>query len=415
MEPRTRALAWLGFLAFLAGCSADPPRLAEPGGAAGMNVLVVTVDTLRADRLGCYGHAGARTPTIDGLAGNWLRFERATTVSPITLPSHASIFTGLEVPNHGVRHNGTFRLSPDHTTLAERFSAAGYDTAAFVSAYVLERRFGLSQGFDKYDDRFDAHDPGPGSYPERPADRVTDRVIERLDSRGRASDRPFFAWIHYFDPHGPYEPPAPFDESFAEAPYDGEVAFVDRELGRLLRALDTHEETLVVFTSDHGEGLGDHGEVTHADLIYDSTMRVPLIISNPRLFPGGEVVHDRLAATIDVVPTVVALVGLPGATGASSPLDGVDLAAAPDDDRAVYLETLAPLLDSAGHRCTVCDGSTTSSSTRRSRSTTTSTPTLPSSPISTLGRTAPAVCAWRSPRGWAAGPIHSRSQVSSRS
>jgi len=332
---------WLGILAFLAGCSTDTPRLAEAAEAAGMNVLVVTVDTLRADHLGCYGHPDAQTPTIDALARDGLRFERATTVSPITLPSHASMFTGLGAPNHGVRHNGTFRLADEHTTLAERYAAAGYDTAAFVSAFVLERRFGLDQGFDDYDDRFDAHDPGAGSYPERPADRVTDRVLEWLDARaGAAQDRPFFVWVHYFDPHGPYEPPAPFDTRFADSPYDGEIAFVDRELGRLIEALDP-PGTLVVLTSDHGEGLGEHGEATHADLIYDSTMRVPLIVSNPVLFPGGKVVDDRLGATIDLVPTLVSLSGLE--TGPA--VDGVDLTGPTDPDRAVYVETLAPLLD----------------------------------------------------------------------
>jgi len=311
-----------------------------------MNVLIVTIDTLRADRLGCYGHTGARTPTIDALAGRGLLFEQATTVSPITLPSHASIFTGLSVPNHGVRHNGLFRLDPDRTTLAERFSAAGYDTAAFISAFVLDRRYGLDQGFADYDDRFEeVHDAGPGSYPERPADAVTDRATNWLASRAEAQrENSFFAWIHYFDPHGPYEPPSPFAEEFSTAPYDGEIAFVDRELGRVietLRELGSLDDTLILITADHGEGLGEHDEATHADLIYDSTMRVPWILSNPRLFPQGKLVRDRLAATIDIAPTIAALTGLePGEPG-----DGIDITAAPVPGRTVYMETLAPLLD----------------------------------------------------------------------
>jgi choline-sulfatase len=335
-------------LLIAAGCGAcdSGGRLAEPGSASGMNVLIVTIDTLRADRLGCYGHAGARTPTIDALAAQGLLFEQATTVSPITLPSHASIFTGLAVPNHGVHHNGLFRLEPDKTTLAERFSAAGYDTAAFVSAFVLDRRYGLDQGFADYDDRFEeTHDPGPGSYPERPADAVTTRATGWLAARAEAQrDNPFFAWIHYYDPHGPYEPPAPYSEEFSTAPYDGEIAFVDHELSRVVEALREFgvlDDTLILITSDHGEGLGEHDEATHADLIYDSTMRVPWILSNPKLFPKGKLVRDRLAATIDVAPTIAALTSLePAGT-----VDGIDITASPVRGRTVYLETLAPLLD----------------------------------------------------------------------
>lgn len=332
----------MALLVFFCACSGEEPRLASPGSAAGINVLVVTIDTLRADRLGCYGAAEAKTPTIDALAARGILFAQATTGSPITLPSHASIFTGLDVPNHGVRHNGTFRLAPEVTTLAERYAAAGYDTAAFVSAFVLDRRFGLAQGFADYDDRFAAHDAGAGSFPERPADQVTERAIDWLRARDAAArEQPFFAWVHYFDPHGPYEPPAPFDRLFADSPYDGEIAFVDRELGRLIDALGSPEDTLVVIASDHGEGLGQHGEATHADMIYDSTMRVPLILSNPRLLPQGRVVSDRLAATIDIAPTLAALSGLEP----DPKFDGIDLSGRPDRNRAVYLETLAPLLD----------------------------------------------------------------------
>jgi arylsulfatase A-like enzyme len=311
-----------------------------------MNVLIVTIDTLRADRLGCYGYIGAKTPTIDALAETGLLFEQATTVSPITLPSHASILTGLAVPNHGVRHNGMFKLDPGSTTLAERFSRSGYDTAAFVSAFVLDRRYGLNQGFADYDDRFErVDDSGPGSYAERPADAVTERVTHWLRAHADTErESPFFVWVHYSDPHGPYEPPAPFAESFSAAPYDGEIAFVDHELGRVidtLRELGVLDDTLILITSDHGEGLGEHDEATHADLIYDSTMRVPWILSNPRLFPDGKLVRDRLAATIDIVPTISALTGLePG-----GPVDGVDITATPVPGRTVYLETLAPLLD----------------------------------------------------------------------
>ena len=334
------------WIAALCGACESGGRLAEPGSATGMNVLIVTIDTLRADRLGCYGHTGAETPTIDALARSGLLFEQATTVSPITLPSHASIFTGLAVPNHGVRHNGFFKLDLGSTTLAERFSASGYDTAAFISSFVLDRRYGLNQGFADYDDRFEwANDPGSGDYAERPAEAVTARATNWLRARADAQrENPFFAWVHYFDPHGPYEPPAPFAESFSAVPYDGEIAYVDHELGRVmdtLRELGSLDDTLILITSDHGEGLGEHNEATHADLIYDSTMRVPWILSNPRLFPDGKLVRDRLAATIDIVPTIAALTGLELGT----PVDGVDITAVPVPGRTVYLETLAPLLD----------------------------------------------------------------------
>jgi len=333
-------------IAAVCGACQSGGRLAEPGSAAGMNVLIVTIDTLRADRLGCYGYVGAKTPTIDMLAATGLLFEQATTVSPITLPSHASIFTGLAVPNHGVRHNGMFKLDLDTTTLAERFSASGYDTAAFVSAFVLDQRYGLNQGFADYDDQFEQKsDAGPGHNTERAADAVTARATDWLRARVDAHrENPFFVWVHYFDPHGPYEPPSPFAETFSGAPYDGEIAFVDHELGQLidtLRDLASLDDTLILITSDHGEGLEEHDEATHANLIYDSTMRVPWILSNPQLFPNGTVVRDRLAATVDIVPTLAALTDLKLA----GPVDGVDITAAPVAGRAVYLETLAPLLD----------------------------------------------------------------------
>lgn len=337
--------AWILACACCAGGGGGPegPAHRPAASARGYHLLLITVDTLRADRLGCYGHAGARTPAIDGLALTGLRFEQATAPAPITLPSHATILTGLDVPSHGVRHNGTFKLPEEHETLAEMLRMRGYLTAAFVGAYVLDSRYGLDQGFGHYDDAVHAHVAVEDGYNERPADEVTDAVLGWLErTNAGPSGPPFMIWAHYFDPHGPYEPPAAYADLDA---YDGEVAFTDAEIGRLLGWLENEgllDRTLVVFTSDHGEGLGDHGELTHADLIYESTMRVPLILSNPVLFPEAVTVADRVTGSVDIVPTVLDLLEIeplpPG-------LDGRSALAAADPERAIYIETLAPLLD----------------------------------------------------------------------
>jgi arylsulfatase A-like enzyme len=347
-----RALV-LAALVGVAACAGGPPdleRLGRPGRAAEFNLLLITVDTLRADRLGCYGHAQATTPVVDGLAARGIRFEQAVCTAPITLPSHASLLTGLDVPDHGVRHNGTFKLGPEHTTLAETLQSRGYATAAFVGAYVLDARYGLAQGFDHYDDAVDVGDAGGTDFRfiERPADRVADAALDWLDAHlDQAPGRPFFAWTHFFDPHGPYEPPGEYRERFAGSPYDGEVAFTDAQVGRIvdrLRERDVLDSTLIVFTSDHGEGLGDHDELTHGALIYESTMRVPLILSNPMLFPDGVVVSDRVAGSIDVLPTVLDLLGVPFDRDT---VDGLNLTsvASADPGRALYVESLLPLLD----------------------------------------------------------------------
>lgn len=341
---------------FAAACSgttvpdtAGPGGLPPTGAASGFNVLLVTVDTLRADRLGCYGHAAARTPNIDALASSGLRFEQATSAAPITLPSHASILTGLDPPSHGVRHNGSFVLPADRRTLAEVLRDDGYSTTAIVGAYVLDSRYGLDQGFEHYDD--DVNSSGvsaaAGGYNERPADAVAEAALGWLNRHlDGPTPPPFLAWVHFFDPHAPYEPPGIDAAASMEDAYDGEIAFTDVQIGRLVEALRDRgvlDRTLVVFTSDHGEGLGQHDELTHADLIYDATMRVPLIFSSPRLFPEPVVIRDRISGSIDIFPT---LLGILGIHHDETPVDGRDLfAAPPDPDRALYIETLAPLLD----------------------------------------------------------------------
>ena len=318
------------------------------GAGAGFNIVLITLDTLRSDHVGCYGAMGVKTTALDALAAGGVRVTDAVTPVPMTLPAHASILTGEYPPRHGVRDNGTYRLAEDRETLAERLRAEGYATAAFISAFVLDRRYGLAQGFDVYDDQFTPPHGSSGGErlnPQRPGNVVTDAAIRWLEEHQRARpDQRFFAWIHLFDPHTPYSPPEPFKTQYASTPYDGEVAFTDQEVGRLvdtLGALDLLNRTILVAVGDHGEGLGDHGESTHSLLIYGSTMRVPLIFYGPGLLPPGRVVDDRVVSTVDIEPTLLDLLALDPRGG-----DGESLLRAPaDPDRAVYLETLAPRLN----------------------------------------------------------------------
>jgi len=328
-----------------------------PGAARGFHVLLITLDTVRADHLGCYGYTRAATPAIDALASRAVRFDEALTPVPITLPSHATMLTGLLPPQHRVRLNGVHRLDPSYTTLAEVLGAEGYVSGAFVSASVLDHSRGLDQGFSVYDDDLGtgALEGGAGSA-ERPAARVTDAALAWLE-KVVPLDSPFFAWIHYFDAHDPYTPPPPFDETFRDAPYDGEIAAVDRELARVLAFLDENglrDRTLIVLTADHGEGLGQHGERTHAHLIYRSTMHVPLLVAPGSLLTGARRVSDRAVSTADLFPTILDLLGV-AAPAAPSIEGGGEHAFASVSlleessrtvpvTRAVYLETLWPHL-----------------------------------------------------------------------
>lgn len=318
--------------------------LGASGSAKGLNLLVVTLDTTRADHVGCYGFQAAQTPTLDALAARGLRFTQAVSAVPVTLPSHATIFTGYDPPAHGVRNNTEYRLAASQQTLAERLRAAGYDTAAFVSAFVLDARFGLDQGFNVYDDRVEAAQSAAFAQGnnERRADQVTDAALAWLKRERRA---PFFAWVHYYDAHATYRPPAPYDARFKDQPYDGEIAFVDAQLGRLLRALDElrlRERTLVVVLADHGESLGEHGETTHGVFIYEAVLRVPLILAGPAAVVPKPAVIDGLVATVDMTPTLLDLLGV----AARDAFDGLNLVRAkPDRRRVVYMESLLPYLD----------------------------------------------------------------------
>ncbi len=274
------------------------------------NVLLITVDTLRADHLGSYGHGLAKTPTMDRLAAEGTRFANAISSAPITLPSHASMMTGLYPPAHGVRDNGAYALGADAKTLAERLKDLGYETHAWVSAVVLHRRYMLNQGFDTYDDDLWAEaDPKMFMIRERQAHKTIDKVLQWFTGRSAASSspkQPFFAWVHLFDPHQPYRAPA-WAAQRTISPYDAEIAFVDRQLTRLFDALRDAgelENTLVILTADHGESLGEHEEKTHAIFIYDATLHVPLIMRLPGVIPARKV-YDGPVRHVDLVPTVL--------------------------------------------------------------------------------------------------------------
>ena len=300
------------------------------GALAGHNLLIVTIDTTRPDRLGFYGNDEIATPNLDRLASRGAVFTRALATAPITLPSHASILTGRYPHHHGVRTNGLPPLESGETTLAEVLAEHGYDTAAFVSSFILEKQFGLAQGFGRYDDETHSESAVMG-YSERRADRTTDRALEWLR---RSGPRPFFLWVHYYDPHASYSPPEPFEDSSAND-YDGELAFVDQQVGRLLEgvAASSDEDALVVVTSDHGESFGEHGEQSHGFLVNEATLRIPLIVTTTRGL-STPVRIDELVSQVDLMPTVLSLFGLPAPAG----LDGEDLTEHAEPARVVVAE-----------------------------------------------------------------------------
>ncbi len=305
------ALRWMVSLALLVmavGCERDDAdRVNEPSAPSGLNVLLVTLDTTRADRLGCYGYDTAETPNLDKLAAEGVRFDRAYAQAPLTLPSHASLLTGKYPPELGMRINGGGRLSGDIPTLATELKGEGYRTGAFVAAAVLSKAYGLERGFDIYDD--DMSDTGAGVLvAERPGDQVCDAALEWL---AESPEGPFFAWIHLFDPHHPYNPPDPYRSKFSD-PYDGEIAFTDAQVGRLLQRLQDlklTDRTLVVVAGDHGEAFGEHQEKQHGLFVYESTMRVPLIVVSPKSVQVGLVI-DGVVELVDIMPTVLELAGM---------------------------------------------------------------------------------------------------------
>jgi choline-sulfatase len=332
-QERRRAVLLFGLALALwshAACSA--PASITP------NLLLITLDTTRADRIGAYGYRGAQTPRLDALARRGVLFERAVSAAPITLPAHTSLMTGTYPFRHGVRNNGAFSLSDTVPTLATTLHEAGYRTAAFVSAFVLDRRFGLARGFEAYDDRAPL---------ERRGDLTAAAAAEWLTAHA-ADKEPFFVWLHLYDAHDPYDPPPPFRAAFAAQPYDGEIAFDDRAIGSVLDVLERTGRlpaTIVAVVGDHGESLGEHGEDTHAVFVYEATLRVPLIVAGPARIPAGRRVAS-LARGIDVAPTLLDLAGRPPLAGVQGQslmpdVEGTPRAAAPT---SAYGESYFPLL-----------------------------------------------------------------------
>ncbi|MGE3276284.1 MAG: sulfatase-like hydrolase/transferase [Vicinamibacterales bacterium] len=302
--------AWRPAAITLAGVEMGAlPRGVAP---ADLNVLVVTLDTTRADRLGAYGDTSGATPTLDRLAADGVVFEHAVSPAPLTLPAHSTLFTGEDPPFHGVRDNGGYILDGSRQTLAETLKAGGWATGGFIGAFVLDAKFGLDQGFDEYVDEFDINQrPGEGfalGDIARPAAEVVDHALPWLEAH-KASR--FFAWLHFYDPHSPYEPPEPFRTRFASRPYLGEIAYVDAQLARVLAWLDAQglrDRTLVVVLGDHGESLGEHGEGTHGLFVYEGTQHVPLIVRAPYAGLAGRRV-PAIVRTEDVMPTILTLTG----------------------------------------------------------------------------------------------------------
>lgn len=312
-----------------------------PAGAAESNVLLITVDTLRPDRLSCYSAAFVKTPEVDALAARGALFEKAYAHNPTTLPSHANILTGMTPPFHGVSENSKSKLPDRCLTLAEHLKAAGYATAAFIGAFPLDSRFGLDQGFDIYDDSFPSLPARTGTYAERRAGEVIKAASDWISGR----EGKWFCWVHLWDPHAPYAPPEPFLSRHKNDPYSGEAAYVDSELGRLfgmLRASGLLEPTLVVLTADHGESLGEHGEMTHSYFAYNSTIHIPLVIAGPGVGPSRVVAN---VSHSDIFPTLCELAGIP----APGDLQGRSFAGLMKGgkraERPIYFESLEPYLN----------------------------------------------------------------------
>jgi len=323
-----------------------------------LNVLLITIDTLRADRLSCYSNQHVQTPNIDRIASRGTLFTRAFAHNPTTLPSHTNILLGSTPLYHGVHANTNFIVRDEFLTLAEVLKEKGYSTGAFIGGYPLKYRFGLGQGFDMYDDDFFTRNPQKTVKREIQTMDVAQKAQEMLNAERRADvvlekaliwlktqSSPWFLWVHCFDPHDPYDPPEPFKTQFKEELYDGEVAFVDSMISKFLGALgwnDVFSQTLVIFTGDHGEALGEHGEWTHGFLAYNCTQWTPLFIAVPGNKPSRV---DQLASHIDIFPTVCDILQIEK----PSFLQGISLLPAMRGKklpkRQVYFESLGPYYD----------------------------------------------------------------------
>jgi choline-sulfatase len=277
------------------------------------NIILITIDTLRSDYLSCNGSTKVKTPNLDSLAQQGVNFTRTRSAVPLTLPSHTSIMTSQYPIKHGLRDNGTARLANERTTLAEILKSHGYQTAAFVGSFVLDHRFGLNQGFDIYNDRMP---PDPTVLEKLEAERNADAVYSAFSEwfTRNAKKQPYFVWIHFYDPHAPYNPPENYRNKYANDPYAGEVAYTDGVIGKVLQSLKTQDSNnqIIAIVGDHGEGLGQHQEATHSLLIYNSTLHVPMMIVAPNLISSGAT-FPYLSRTVDLAPTLLDLAGIQNA------------------------------------------------------------------------------------------------------
>jgi arylsulfatase A-like enzyme/Flp pilus assembly protein TadD len=331
-----RTCAAIALLAAVTVLQAQPAR---------PNLLLITLDTVRADHLGAYGYRGTATPALDRLAREGVRFANATTQSPLTGPAHAAMLTGVYPARYGVRDNATTPVPEQAVTLAESLKTAGYRTGGFIGAFVLGREYGFAQGFDEFDARFDRFEASMKLQAQRRGGAVVDAASAWISRQ--TGDQPFFAWVHLYDAHAPYAAPPPFAATYRTNPYDGEIAYVDACVARLVSLLEREgrlDRTLVVAMADHGEGLGDHGEGEHGLFLYEPVLHVPWVMRLPGRAAAGRVVDEQVRS-IDLVPTVAALLG----TAAPSGIDGESLApvikgGARRDTPPSYAETYYPKL-----------------------------------------------------------------------
>ena len=315
-----------------------PPARAQ---SAAPNVLLITIDTVRADRVGAYGYTKGATPTIDRLAREGVRFADATSQAPLTGPAHAAMLTGQYPARLGVRDNASTPLPDSATTIAEAFKAKGFRTGGFIGAFILGSEYGFAQGFDTFDASFDDFNAGSKMQAQRPGGLVVDASLKWLRS---GSTTPFFAWVHLYDAHTPYEPPAPFRSRFASAPYDGEVAYVDSCIAKLIAALEQSgqlDRTAIAVVADHGEGLGDHGEAEHGLFLYDSVLRIPWVLRLPGREAAGTVVKTQVRG-IDVGPTLASIAGVSLASTDGANVMPIVRGTVPRDPAPSYAETFYP-------------------------------------------------------------------------
>lgn len=310
------------------------------------NVLLITVDTLRADYLSCNGSSKVQTPNLDRLSKDGVNFTQARTPVPLTLPAHASILTGFYPPSHGVRDNGTYRLAGKQLTLAEVMKKHGYITAAFVASFVLDHRFGLNQGFDVYDDKISMNALQQEDLEaERNGEAIYKSFAQWLE--GNREQKPFFVWIHLYDPHTPYDPPEPYRTKYSGNRYAGEVAYSDAIVGKIIQLFEHRKllsNSMIAVVADHGEGLGDHNELTHSVLIYNSTLHVPMMIYAPGLIRQGTQVSS-LSRTIDLAPTLLDYAGIQEKLGEGTSLRSAIEKKDPGTELVAYSESLYPRLN----------------------------------------------------------------------